>query len=358
MKKILYMTEPKVIESKSDKKQTKKKCKADKLIMSKRYNPHKEKRKWILPDFAEFQTFLNESNSEFIKYVRETEMNTSVKVNIQEHQKYVAHFLNETTPYRGLLLFHGLGSGKTMAGINIAEGYSGRQTIILTPASLRDNFKMELERFSSFHSSHHQNKHWCKVKKSYVHDKVINKIMSEEQYEYSKLKNGGIWVASSSGEPNWNTLKQSYHKQIKYCYEKLFEYSFKFSNYNGNNQLQKILKNILPSANYKNLILLIKETDTTIHDKKDSIAKNERFTVNELRKLINMLKDTYSEIKNPFDHKMIIIDEVHNFITRILNGSKQCFALYELMMCAQDMRIVCQELLPLMIHLNCLYYLI
>ena len=38
------------------------------------------------------------------------------------HQKYVSDYLSENTPYRGLLLYHGLGSGKSGASIFIAEG--------------------------------------------------------------------------------------------------------------------------------------------------------------------------------------------------------------------------------------------
>jgi DNA helicase TIP49 (TBP-interacting protein) len=35
----------------------------------------------------------------------------------------VANFINPNTPYRGLLLFHGLGTGKTAAAIAIAEKF-------------------------------------------------------------------------------------------------------------------------------------------------------------------------------------------------------------------------------------------
>jgi DNA polymerase III delta prime subunit len=42
---------------------------------------------------------------------------------LHEHQTLVSNFINPDTPYRGLLLFHGLGSGKTCAGIAIAEKF-------------------------------------------------------------------------------------------------------------------------------------------------------------------------------------------------------------------------------------------
>ena len=39
-----------------------------------------------------------------------------------KHQKFVSDFISENTPYRGLLLYHGLGSGKSGASIMISEG--------------------------------------------------------------------------------------------------------------------------------------------------------------------------------------------------------------------------------------------
>ena len=54
------------------------------------------------------------------------------------HQKIVRDYLNLYTPYRGLLLFHGLGSGKTCSSIAIAEGMkTSKPVIVMTPASLR-----------------------------------------------------------------------------------------------------------------------------------------------------------------------------------------------------------------------------
>ena len=38
------------------------------------------------------------------------------------HQQIVRDYINIYTPYRGLLLYHGLGSGKTCSSIAITEG--------------------------------------------------------------------------------------------------------------------------------------------------------------------------------------------------------------------------------------------
>jgi hypothetical protein len=63
------------------------------------------------------------------------------------HQKIVRDYLNIYTPYRGLLLYHGLGSGKTCSSIAIAEGLkTHKKVIVMTPASLQRNYVEELKK--------------------------------------------------------------------------------------------------------------------------------------------------------------------------------------------------------------------
>ena len=60
--------------------------------------------------------------------------------------KIVRDYLNAHTPDRGLLSFHGLGSGKTCSSIAIAEGLKNTKKIfVMTPASLRMNYNEELK---------------------------------------------------------------------------------------------------------------------------------------------------------------------------------------------------------------------
>jgi hypothetical protein len=62
------------------------------------------------------------------------------------HQKAVRDYLNLMTPYRGLLLLHALGSGKTCTSIAIAEGMkTDKQIFVMTPASLSKNFFSQLK---------------------------------------------------------------------------------------------------------------------------------------------------------------------------------------------------------------------
>jgi superfamily II DNA or RNA helicase len=65
-----------------------------------------------------------------------------------EHQSMLSNFINPDTPYKGLLVFHGTGTGKTCVGIAIAEKFKqqvqryGTQIYILVPGPLlRENWK-------------------------------------------------------------------------------------------------------------------------------------------------------------------------------------------------------------------------
>jgi hypothetical protein len=68
------------------------------------------------------------------------------------HQSFVRNFLSYQTPYNSLLLFHGLGTGKTCSAIGVCEemrhylkqmGISKRILIVASP-NVQDNFRLQL----------------------------------------------------------------------------------------------------------------------------------------------------------------------------------------------------------------------
>jgi len=67
------------------------------------------------------------------------------KYELQKPQEFVADYINPKTSYKGVLVYHKIGSGKTCTGINIAEKWKHlRNIIIVVPASLIGNFRNEL----------------------------------------------------------------------------------------------------------------------------------------------------------------------------------------------------------------------
>lgn len=57
------------------------------------------------------------------------------------YQNFLRDYLQSASPYRGILLYHGLGSGKTCTAINIAESLkTDLDIVVMLPASLKTNF--------------------------------------------------------------------------------------------------------------------------------------------------------------------------------------------------------------------------
>lgn len=76
---------------------------------------------------------------------------------LTEHQRLVVLYMNVNTPYRGLLLYHGLGAGLACTSVAVAEAVRAKTVFILTPRG--QNFKDQVRqcggdldkfRFSSF----------------------------------------------------------------------------------------------------------------------------------------------------------------------------------------------------------------
>ena len=70
---------------------------------------------------------------------------------LHEHQNMLSNFINPDTPYKGLVIFHWTGTGKTCAGIAIAEKFKAQvqkyntKILILVPGPLiKENWKASL----------------------------------------------------------------------------------------------------------------------------------------------------------------------------------------------------------------------
>ena len=74
------------------------------------------------------------------------------KFSLRPHQLFVRNFLSFQTPYNTLVLFHGVGTGKTCSAISIAEEMRGymkqtgsiKQTIIVASPNVQNNFRKQL----------------------------------------------------------------------------------------------------------------------------------------------------------------------------------------------------------------------
>jgi len=68
------------------------------------------------------------------------------------HQEFIKRFISNDTPYNGMLLYHGLGSGKTCSAIGVTEAlrvYSKyiqgfKKIMVVASPNVQENFKMQL----------------------------------------------------------------------------------------------------------------------------------------------------------------------------------------------------------------------
>jgi hypothetical protein len=102
---------------------------------------------WVLPNNKRFITWINDT---FLKYrVAQGNKKASNKKNntikLFPNQKFLRDYMQNSSPYHGVLLYHGLGAGKTCSSIAIAELLkTDRKIFVMLPASLKQNYIDEL----------------------------------------------------------------------------------------------------------------------------------------------------------------------------------------------------------------------
>jgi superfamily II DNA or RNA helicase len=76
------------------------------------------------------------------------------KLTANPHQSFLSSYITPTTPYRGVLIFHGVGTGKTLSAISIAENFKQEirrfQTkiyVLVSGPLIRDNWKNDIIKF-------------------------------------------------------------------------------------------------------------------------------------------------------------------------------------------------------------------
>ena len=92
---------------------------------------------WILKNFKKYKL------PEIIRKEGEDPCDEKLKKELTLYQRFVGQYVNYTAPFKELLIFHGVGSGKTVSAINIYNvlfNYSPKWNVfLLIPASLRDD---------------------------------------------------------------------------------------------------------------------------------------------------------------------------------------------------------------------------
>jgi hypothetical protein len=211
------------------------------------------------------------------------------------HQKIVRDYLNIYTPYRGLLLYHGLGSGKTCSSIAIAEGLkTHKKVIVMTPASLQRNYVEELKKCGD--DIYKKNQYWEFIGIQSKVDPMVETLSAilslPKQFI---IDQNGAWLVNIKKSSNYTSLNAGERESLDNQLNKMINAKYQFINYNGMRMSH-----------------------------------------------LNTLTSNFTE--NPFNDHVVVIDEAHNFISRIVNKLRRptslSMRLYELLMTAQNVKII------------------
>jgi len=222
------------------------------------------------------------------------------------HQKIVRDYLNLYTPYRGLLLYHNLGTGKSCTSIAIAEGMkSNKRVFVLTPAALKMNFFSEMKKCGD--ALYKKNQFWEFVsidgKPEYLG--ILSRALSLP-IDFIRKQNGA-WLVNVQKPSNYTELGPSQQIDI-------------------DTQLNEMIRSKYTDINYNGL------------------------NMNKMKIL------TSNFTKNPFDNSVVLIDEAHNFVSRIVNKIKKPksipYMMYDYLMNATNARIVLLSGTPIINYPN------
>jgi hypothetical protein len=153
------------------------------------------------------------------------------------YQSFVRDYMQRPSPYRGVLVYHGLGSGKTCTSIAALEALyqeHQRPVIIMTPASLQPNYRDEITKCGPFIYRVQNFWTWVPVptlSKPTPEGELLLKVVGIPRP--SIKKRGGGWVPDPSKAPNFDSLTSDQRRQIQEQILEIMDTRLTFINYNG-----------------------------------------------------------------------------------------------------------------------------
>lgn len=263
------------------------------------------------PDFsykiARRQEFADTKYDGEITNIREqSDILCKSKFELMPHQLFVKNFLSLQTPYNSLLLYHGLGSGKTCSAIGIAEEMRGymkqigftKKIIIVASPNVQDNFRLQL------------------------FDERKLEIMSDGQWNLSSCIGNTLLQ-----EINPTNLKGLTKEKISSQIRTLINNYYVFMGDKGE------------FANYIKKVTFIPE-DAGLSETETNILRTKK-------------------IKSHFNNRLVIIDEIHNIRISDANKNKlTSILLNEIAKKSDNMRLLLLSATPLYNSYNEIIWLV
>lgn len=96
---------------------------------------------WMFQNRKDFPNWVDRMFKNYNICRKQKPKKKSETFELSSTQKFVRDYLAHSSPYRGLLLYHSLGSGKTCASIAVSENLKdSRNIVVMLPAALKNNF--------------------------------------------------------------------------------------------------------------------------------------------------------------------------------------------------------------------------
>jgi len=315
------------------------------------------------------KAFVDWVNKDFYQYLQKIENDSPLNI----YQLLVQKYLSVETPYRGLLVYHGLGTGKTATAISLAEGLSSQMKInTMLPASLRIEFIKEIQKWGK--NELNKDNKWThysfktlleknmldSIKEKYLIDqKLISQIISQSQRSLKqkiiqslddqmidKTKSlKGVWLPDKNGtslesyeiDKDKNKLpdyKQYEKEMILQQINLLIEKKYNFIHYNPFPKFKDGKGKVYEEGeDDENEDQFLQEDEI-----ENMNTQNQKMVVEFDKKLKYNVKKY--NINSPFYKEVIVIDEVHNFVRAILNNRKPAKIMYDWIINAVDVKLV------------------
>jgi hypothetical protein len=261
------------------------------LETAKKYIPFEESRVipkiWELPTRKTFFNWVLQNYKSYIDLKPKQSEEKPARLDLFPQQKLVRDFMSDQSPYRGLLLYHGLGVGKTCASIAISQTITDpdKEVWVFSKASLEGNYIKGIKECGMDVVRNQNN--WVFIEgQSEIEKEIIKKyqIPSEVVKE-----NGGAFIINyEDNTPNYNDLSVKDQIKLDYQINYILNKRFKFKHLDDTRLLQKL----------------------------ETIGKF------------------------PFDNKVLIFDEVHNLINSVATESKIGVAFERHLMAAKNCKII------------------
>ena len=249
------------------------------------WGTHKDEKGMIYPDYQN-EDFINEisRNMEFKYYKNKLDISEIEKkcedkfddFELDNHQKFLGNFMNNNTPYKGLLIFHGVGTGKTCSAITISNNFRTLNSKIIVVVS--DTIKP-----GWFKNIYNENLGTEQCSGDSIH-KMLD-INDDELYQ------------------NSDQLKGKIKKKINEYYE--FSGYQKFSNDTKKLVSQKINEeyNRINISEAQDILTFVSDDNKNVE--------------NEIMKKYNITRDDIIKIemdviKKKYSNRLMIVDEIHN----------------------------------------------